>query len=655
MKRRGRSRRLTSGAVVAVACVASLVGTTVAIPQTPSGSTGGRSQESATGLGQPSSVDQFGLTGEHLLESATDRLAREFEAVVSLPEAPDSMCLSVLLDGEPIYEHRAGVALVPASLMKIVTAVAAVEVLGPAHTYTTEVHVRSGALESAEGGVLRGDIFVVGRGDPVLSTPGYVDRHSEPVVHTDVTGLAERVSERLAAHGIGRVEGRVVGDSSWFGDDEHDYSRHVAPAGAGTVWRPSDVVANHSGPLSGLLVDDGFSSYPPSTVGGRRLNVRAADPARHAASVFEDSLAARGISVAGEPQSGAAPPQAERVPLGSIESPPLSQILARVLGLSDNTTAEMLFKEIGRRTSGSARAQAAAVVQDVIDRVLGPVAAGNVVVDGSGLSLHNRLTCSAVSALLALAGPGSPLVEGLSVAGESGSLSACPAVAARAGAGGLNEVRAKTGVHVRSTALAGLAVAANGQTVTFAMIANGPDLLRLGYCNRLWRALLDAAAGYTYGPAAPSVSRFVDVGPGVHAGAIEALAEAGITHGCDAVGPRFCPDEPASRAQVATLLARALGLRAVLGGSRFVDVGPGVHAGAIEALAEAGITHGCDAVGPRFCPDEPASRAQVATLLARGFGLYVVTEAVPSRGHRTVSAWREPRPALLTGIGARLP
>ena len=211
----------------------------------------------------------------------------------------------------------------------------------------------------------------------------------------------------------------------------------------------------------------------------------------------------------------------------------------------------MLFLDLGRargrRTSGSARSQAAAAVQDVIDRVLGPVAAGNVIVDGSGLSLHNRLTCPAVSALLALAGPGSPLVEGLSVAGESGSLSACPAVAAQSGEGGLNEVRAKTGV-----------------TVTFAMIANGPDIIRLGYCNRLWSTLLDAAAGYTYGPAAAGASRFVDVGPGVHAGAIEALAEAGITHGCDAVGPRFCPDQPASRAQMATLLARALGLRAEL-------------------------------------------------------------------------------------------
>ena len=585
------------------------------------GLTGEQPQESATSLGQLSSVDQPGLTGEPPQESATDRLVHEFAAVVSLPEAPDSMCLSVLIDGEPIYEHRAGVALIPASLMKIVTAAAAVEALGPAHTYTTEVHVRSDALESAEGGVLSGDIYVVGRGDPVLSTPGYVDRHSEPVVHTDVTELAERVSERLVAHGIGRVEGGVVGDPSWFDDDEHDYSRDVAPAGAGTVWRPSDVVANHSGPLSGLLVDDGFSSYPPSTVGGRRLNVRATDPARHAASVFEDSLVAEGIVVADEPRSGAAPPQPERTLLGSIESPRLSEIFARMLGLSDNSTAEMLFKEIGRRTSGSARAQAAAAVQDVIDRALGPIAAGNVIVDGSGLSLHNRLTCPAVSALLALAGPGSPLVEGLSAAGESGSLAACPAVAAQSGEGGLNEVRAKTGVHVSSTALAGLAVAANGQTVTFAMIANGPDVLRLGYCNRLWRGLLNAAAGYTYGPAAPSVSRFVDVGPGVDAGAIEALAEAGITFGCDGVGPRFCPDEPASRAEVASLLARALGLAGGSGVSRFVDVGPGVDAGAIEALAEAGITFGCDGVGPRFCPDEPASRAEVVSLLARALGL----------------------------------
>jgi uncharacterized protein YkwD len=98
-----------------------------------------------------------------------------------------------------------------------------------------------------------------------------------------------------------------------------------------------------------------------------------------------------------------------------------------------------------------------------------------------------------------------------------------------------------------------------------------------------------------------------------HAGAIGALAARGITAGCEP--NRFCPETTVSRAQMATFLRRALGLseRAPVG---LTDVS-GTHAGSIGALQNAGVTQGCSAT--RFCPVERVNRAQMATFLQRAF------------------------------------
>ena len=268
------------------------------------------------------------------------------------------------------------------------------------------------------------------------------------------------------------------------------------------MWKRSFVTSNNAGPLSALLLNSGLSSYSSAvTSEGRRRSVRAANPAQHAASVFDDLLEARGMVITQRPVAGAAPAPSERTLLGVVESPPLSEILARMLSYSDNTTVEMLLKEIGRRTRGSDRASAAASVQMLLRQKLGPLAEGLVIADGSGLSSYNRLTCSALVELLVLAGPGSPLVEGLSVAGERGTLRNCVPVPSPPGRRELNTVKAKTGQLNDVTALAGMTVAANGETLTFAMIANKPLIILLGACNRLRRTVMNAAANYTYGPA----------------------------------------------------------------------------------------------------------------------------------------------------------
>ena len=110
---------------------------------------------------------------------------------------------------------------------------------------------------------------------------------------------------------------------------------------------------------------------------------------------------------------------------------------------------------------------------------------------------------------------------------------------------------------------------------------------------------------------------FADVDPdSVHAPSIEALHAAGITTGCGD-GTNYCPNRPVTRAEMATFLTRALGLESPPQPAGFADVDPdGVHAPSIKALHAAGITTGCGD-GTNYCPNRPVTRAQMAAFLHR--------------------------------------
>lgn len=99
-----------------------------------------------------------------------------------------------------------------------------------------------------------------------------------------------------------------------------------------------------------------------------------------------------------------------------------------------------------------------------------------------------------------------------------------------------------------------------------------------------------------------------------HAGAIGALAAEGITAGC--APDRFCPEDRINRGQMAAFLSRALGLQEAAP-TGVGDVADSTHAGAIGALQRAGITQGCTAT--RYCPTDGVTRAQMATFLQRSF------------------------------------
>jgi len=145
--------------------------------------------------------------------------------------------------------------------------------------------------------------------------------------------------------------------------------------------------------------------------------------------------------------------------------------------------------------------------------------------------------------------------------------------------------------------------------------------------SRLVAVVLFLVVGVMAAPAGAS-GFFQDDDSSVHLRAIEAIADVGITRGCNPpVNDLFCPSASVTREQMATFLVRALGLPA--GSASFTDIGSSVHAANIEALASAGITKGCNPPdNTLFCPTDPVTREQMATFLARALHLDVSPRVV---------------------------
>jgi hypothetical protein len=131
-------------------------------------------------------------------------------------------------------------------------------------------------------------------------------------------------------------------------------------------------------------------------------------------------------------------------------------------------------------------------------------------------------------------------------------------------------------------------------------------------------AFLVRAKGYT----AIADDFFVDDAGSVFENAINRLRTAGVTQGCNPpTNDRYCPDEVVTRGQMAAFLVRAFDLPSYNGPDRFTDDNGNVFEGAIERLAQAGITLGCNPpTNDRYCPDDFVTRGQMAAFLKRALG-----------------------------------
>lgn len=120
----------------------------------------------------------------------------------------------------------------------------------------------------------------------------------------------------------------------------------------------------------------------------------------------------------------------------------------------------------------------------------------------------------------------------------------------------------------------------------------------------------------------PTTRAFVDTGTSEFEEDIAWLASVGVTKGCNPPSDdRFCPDQPVTRGEMAAFIVRALGLGDGPG-PRFADDDASVFERDIERLAAAGITRGCNPpANDQFCPERPIVRAEMATFLIRALDL----------------------------------
>ena len=376
-------------------------------------------------------------------------LTKALDAVVRA--TPGSSCLVASIDGEVVYTHRGTAPLVPASTEKLFTARVVLDRLGA----DTRFETRAVAAAAPVDGVIKGDLTIVGSGDPVLVTDQYrVVRRIGP---DDPTTSLDDLAAQLQAAGIRRVTGRVVGDASRYDDLR-----------TGPGWPERFTTQDQSGPLSALAVDDGYDLTIAPPGGGRARRARSTDPAASAARLLSDRLRVRGIAVDGAGYSGSGSAPRRPIKVAEVASPPVAQIVAHMLRTSDNQVAELLTKELGVRAGQGGSTTAGAEVIQAASTALGIDRAASRAVDGSGLDPRNRVSCRSLVSLLDGAGPDGALAAGLPVAGRDGTLRnrfrGTPAEAI---------LRAKTGSLDGVTALAGFVQAPDGPEVTFAYVANG--------------------------------------------------------------------------------------------------------------------------------------------------------------------------------------
>jgi serine-type D-Ala-D-Ala carboxypeptidase/endopeptidase (penicillin-binding protein 4) len=396
--------------------------------------------------------------------------------------SPTDTCVVVSEGGRVIYTKNERKSVTPASNHKLLTAVAALDVLG------TETRLRTSVVSDAarSGGVLNGSLWLVGGGDPLLSTSGYIDRFAERYGYrpqfTDIRALAARI----AAAGVTEIRGDVIGD-----DRRYDRER-VVPS-----WPTRFAAQGQVGPISALAVNDGFTAFardPEVTT----QNVSTADPAQHAASMLLQELRTTNVRVTGVARSGAAP--AASTEITNIDSPTMREIVAELLTLSDNNTAEALTKEMGLKARNEpTTAAGVATIREALQRRQLPLD-GVSFADGSGLDPNDKLTCEIVMNILTSVGPMSVVGGNLPIAGTTGTLhdryTAAPL---------LGKLRAKTGRLLNVSSMSGYVTTPTNRTLTFAYITNVAADVTLG--DRGINAQNELASLLVSYPQAPSLDQ----------------------------------------------------------------------------------------------------------------------------------------------------
>jgi len=358
-----------------------------------------------------------------------------FIADSSLKYAAVSFCLIDADSGNTIYSFNAGKSLVPASVMKLITSSAALELLGPDYVfrtiigYTGTINKRTGRLD--------GNIIIKGGGDPALGSKNFEEHYA---------GFIDKWINGIRKLGIRKINGRVITDDSyydylpipakWLWEDAGNYYgagayglsvfdntyeihfRTTSDSSAQTITGifPEECDFEFSNWLVAAgTSDQGYVFAAPYSTNGWLagtipanlndfvLKASIADPPRLMAKIADRELEKAGITVSGEPSTTRLLQSIIKDEIHIITetvSPPLKDILEVLNHESVNLYAEHLLKELGKRFSNRGSTKAGIeVVYDFL-AAAGIETEGLFIEDGSGVSPLDALNSGCVAMLL---------------------------------------------------------------------------------------------------------------------------------------------------------------------------------------------------------------------------------------------------------------
>ena len=449
-----------------------------------------------------------GATTPAAAASPDPALAKKLTAVMSDSRVQRAASATVVLEadsGAVLYSRYGGKALMPASNTKTLTAVAALDRLGPNYRFKTEVFRRAKLVD----GVVRGRLYLKGYGDPTAR-------------QSDYRALAEQVR----AAGVTRVTGRLAVDASYFDAQRYNpgwstgyaddyYAAEIsgltiapnADLDAGTVlinYAPGRVggkaritttpaAAARYVKIDNRTITGSSSSYSTFVarrshgsntivVSGRvpkgrataRTLITVHRPELYAAAVFRAELAKVGVTVEGRTIT-VATPTTSRKRLARDTSMPLSDLLVPFLKLSNNMHAEALTKAMAARSGEPGSWPAGLEITTSYLRSLGVPMRGVSLTDGSGLTRRNTLTARALAVTLhkVRSEPWFASFErALPVAGDTRRMVGGTLRYRMNGTRAAGNAHAKTGTLTGVTSLGGYVSGRDGRRYAFAMISN---------------------------------------------------------------------------------------------------------------------------------------------------------------------------------------
>lgn len=351
--------------------------------------------------------------------------------------------------GEVLFDRGGDSPQRTASVLKVLTAATALNVLGPDFTIKTSVYTSP----------TPGAIVLVGRGDATLSQlpPGTES------VYRGAPKLADLATATLANLPADQQITSIVLDATyWSAADKWDSS-----------WKRSEQTQGYQSEVTALQID-GDRANPQA-----QDSPRGTDPIARAGALFLEALRAADVDerVAENVTFSNGSVLGGQTLLAEVQSQPVQTLITYMLQVSDNTLAEMLARVSSKQ--GSLNGSAASLQGSAVSALtaFGVPTTGVTIRDGSGLSDLNAVPPATMNALLRRVVTGdpalAPLVPGMPVAGQSGTL-AGRFTGDNAEARGA--VVAKTGWIDTGYSLAGWVTARDGSTLVFTFYALGEGI-----------------------------------------------------------------------------------------------------------------------------------------------------------------------------------